>query len=429
MRFPTKTVITVSVLAIAAVFSYKPLLAYWKERTRTKYRESAVTEGSIVSVVNSTGTVKPVLSVSVGSFVSGPIESLYVDFNADVKKGDLLAKIDPRLYEANVARDRAVLANQKAQVQRVTALLQQARNDESRAEKLRAENKEYLSDTEMDKFHFSRLSLEAELTVAESSVEQADASLENSVANLGYTEIRSPVDGIVIDRKIDPGQTLAAQFQTPELFVVAPGMRERMHVFASVDEADIGMIREAQQLNYPVHFTVDAYPDDVFDGQIHQIRRSSSTTQNVVTYPVVVVASNLDLKLLPGMTASISFQVGECQDVLRIPNAALRFFPQQEQVRVADRKLLDVGSDTADEVDSANAKRSATAKAAVARNRNRRHVWVVDGEFLRAVEVVVGMSDHQYTQLVSGDLTAGQKLVTGTQQKQRSGASASVEIQ
>jgi HlyD family secretion protein len=428
MRLPTKTLTVLTILAVSTAVSYQPLLAYWKERNRTKYREASVTHGSIIAVVNSTGTVKPVLAVSVGSFVSGPIEELYVDFNAEVSKGDLLAKIDPRLYQANVARDRAMLANQEAQVNRVKALLQQAMNDEERAVALRAENPQYISDTEMDKFKFSRMSLEAELAVAESSVGQAAANLENSEANLAYTQIRSPVDGIVIDRKIDPGQTLAAQFQTPELFVVAPDMRERMHVFASVDEADIGMIREAKRLKHPVRFTVDAYPDDLFDGEIHQIRSSSTTTQNVVTYPVVVVASNLELKLLPGMTASLSFQVGTSHGVLRIPNAALRFFPQREQVRPEDRKLLDGAEEAQAEGDLQSTKQSATEKAEIARDRNHRHVWVIDGDFLRAVEVTTGLSDHRFTELISGELVDGQKLVTGTQRRNGSGASASVEF-
>lgn len=223
MRFPIKSTVTLILLSGVCAISYKPLLAYWKERNRTNYRLASVSRGPIVSVVNSTGTVKPVLSVSVGSVVSGPIEALYVEFNEEVKKGQLLAKIDPRIYEAAVARDRAVLNNQKAQVKRVAALLQQAKNDEARAQSLRDENKDFISDTEMDKYKFSRMSQETELTVAESSVEQAEANLNNSEANLGYTEIRSPVDGIIIDRKIDPGQTLAAQFQTPELFIRRAG--------------------------------------------------------------------------------------------------------------------------------------------------------------------------------------------------------------
>ncbi len=423
MKLPIKSTVTLIVLGGVCAASYKPLMAYWKERNRTNYRLASVSRGPIVSVVNSTGTVKPVLSVSVGSFVSGPIEALYVDFNEEVTKGHLLAKIDPRIYQAAVARDRAALSNQKAQVLRVTALLQQAKNDEARSLSLRAENKDFISDTEMDKFKFGRMSLDAELTVAESSVEQAEANLQNSEANLGYTEIRSPVDGIIIDRKIDPGQTLTAQFQTPELFIVAPDMRQKMHVFASVDESDIGLIRDAKERKQPVWFTVDAYPDDLFDGVIYQIRKSSTTTQNVVTYPVVVVTANQELKLLPGMTASISFQVGETSDTLRIPNAALRFFPQREQVRPADRKLVDGEVETDDESDSARAKRSAAEKAKVARERNRRHVWVVDGEQLKAVEVVTGLSDNKFTELVSGELEEGQELVTGIKPKGKSNES------
>src|SRR5205823_14433646 len=155
---------------------------------------------------------------------------------------------------------------------------------------------------------FKRMTLEAELTFAETAVAQAQAGLDTSEANLGYTRIVAPADGVVIERKIDPGQTVAATFQTPELFVVAPDMRKEMRVFASVDEADIGQIREAQRTGQPARFTVDAYPDDLFAGTIFQIRQNSTTSQNVVTYPVVVAAPNPDLKLLPGMTASLAFQ-------------------------------------------------------------------------------------------------------------------------
>jgi HlyD family secretion protein len=418
MKALGKVLLCVAAFAVLAVAVHEPALRYWKARNRPHYRLAAVTRGRIASVVNSTGTVKPVLSVQVGSFVSGPIEDLYVDFNDEVKKGDLLAKIDPRIYEANAARDRATLATKEADVQRVTALLQQAKNDEARSQALRAENKDFISDTEMDKFKFERMSLEAQLVVAEASVEQAQASLENSDANLGYTEIRAPVDGIIIDKKIDPGQTLAAQFQTPELFVVAPDMRREMHVFAAVDEADIGLIRDAQLRGQQVRFTVDAYPDDLFEGTIFQIRKSSTTTQNVVTYPVVVSAPNSDLKLLPGMTASLSFQIDEAEDVLRIPNAALRFYPQREQVRPEDRELLDGSEATAKEEDDApNRMLSAAEKAEVRRERNRRHAWVYDGDFLRAVAVVTGLSDSKNTQLVSGDLQEGGELVTGIQPK------------
>ncbi|HWY87556.1 MAG TPA: HlyD family efflux transporter periplasmic adaptor subunit, partial [Gemmataceae bacterium] len=214
-----------------------------------------------------------------------------------------------------------------------------------------------------------------------------------------------------IDRKIDPGQTVAASFQTPDLFVIAPDMRKEIYVYASVDEADIGLVAEAQRAGLPVRFTVDAYPDDLFVGKIYQIRMNSTTTQNVVTYPVIVSAANPDLQLRPGMTANISFQVGQRTDKLRIPNAALRFFPQRDQVRPEDRKLLE-GAIQQEEVDE-QAVRSAEEKAESRRLRNRRHVWVRDGEFLRAVQVITGLSDSKNTELVSGNLQDGQKLVTG----------------
>ena len=416
MRTLFQLLIVLLVISGLGAAVYQPAMSYWKGRYRPHYRTAEVTRGRVVSVVNSTGTVKPVLSVQVGSFVSGPIESLFVDFNDEVKKDQLLAKIDPRLYESNVARDKAILATRRADVQRVQALLQQAKNNEIRAQALRDENKDFISDSEMDKFKFERMSLEAQQIVAEASVEEAMASLANAEANLGYTEIRSPVDGIIIDRKIDPGQTLAAQFQTPELFIVAPDMRKEMYIFASVDEADIGFIRKAQLGGKLVQFTVDAYPDDLFDGKIFQIRKSSTTTQNVVTYPVVVSAPNPELKLLPGMTASLSFQIDEVDDTLRIPNAALRFYPKREQVRPEDEKLLEGTEESSeDEEERVDAVTSAPDKAEARRQRNRRHVWIEDGLRLKAVEVTTGLSDSKYTQLVSGELDEGQQLVTGLQ--------------
>jgi HlyD family secretion protein len=284
---------------------------------------------------------------------------------------------------------------------------------------LHEEDSDFISETEMDQYRFNLLSLKAQLRAAEAAVEQAKANLQNSAANLGYTEIKSPVDGIVIDRKIEPGQTLAAQFQTPVLFVIAPEMEKKMHVFASVDETDIGLIRDAKRRGQSVRFTVDAYPDDLFDGEIEQIRISSTTTQNVVTYPVVVAAPNPDLKLLPGMTASLSFQIEEKEAVLKIPNAAFWFYPTPEQVRPEDRQILEGAKTPADEdAGRSEVVLSATEKAEARRRRNRRHVWVVAGEHLKAVEVVTGLSDNQHTELVSGPLDEGQKLVAGTKPKE-----------
>jgi HlyD family secretion protein len=394
-----------------------PLASYMKERNRVQYREAEVSRGRIVSVVNATGTVKPVRSVNVGSFVSGPILTIpdEVDHNAVVKKGSLLALIDPKIYQTNVDRDAATLATKEAEVLQVRANLKRAVNDEKRSQLLRAENKTFISDAEMDQFRYTREALAAQLIVAVAAVKQAKANLDFSQAQLDYTKIVAPEDGQIIDRKIDPGQTVAAQFQTPDLFVVAPDLRKEVRIFASVDEADIGLIQLAKRTNQPVHFTVDSHPDDLFPGEILQIRLSSTTTQNVVTYPVVVSAPNPDLKLLPGMTASISFQIREKKDVLRIPNAALRFFPQRDQVRSEDRHLLESRPQTPVDGEEQEPVRTAEERAELRRQRNRRHVWVQDGDGLRAVLVETGLSDNNNTELISGDLQPGQKLVTGIQ--------------
>ncbi len=421
MRFWIILLTILAVLGSGGFFLYqwgKAWLAAWH---RPNYREVAVVRGEIVSVVNATGTIQPVLRVQVGAFVSGPIEKLYVDFNQKVMENQFLAKIDTRLYDAAVKRDRASLHTREAEVKRVRAVLNQAVADEKRAIELRKENEDYISQAELDQLRYSRESLEAQLELALASVEQAQATLENSEAQLAYTDIRCPVDGIVIDRKIDEGQTLVAQFQTPELFIVAPNMEEKMRVFALVDEADIGFIREAQRRGKRVQFTVDAYLDELFEGTIYDVRMNPTTVQNVVTYPVVVECPNPDLKLLPGMTANLSFEIDRRENVVKIPNAALRFYPKTEQVHPDDRKLLRAGEEgpaaeeeRADELAKEAEKRSAAERATANRSRTRRHVWVRDGEFLRALEVTTGLSDNKYTELVAGPLAEGQMLVAGT---------------
>jgi HlyD family secretion protein len=218
------------------------------------------------------------------------------------------------------------------------------------------------------------------------------------------------VDGIVIERKVDPGQTVAASFQTPELFIIAPDMEKHVYVYASVDEADIGAVRSAQKHGHPVKFTVDAYPGDLFEGHIHQVRNNSSTTQNVVTYPVVIKAPNQELKLMPGMTANLSFQIEAKDDVLRVPAAALRFLPSAVQVRPEDRPLLE---GTASAPAEGARKSSATAKAEQVRKRQHRVIWVQDGPLLRAVPVTLGLIENQFAEVVDGDLSEGQAVVTG----------------
>ncbi len=421
MKTLVRLLVLCGVLAAIGAAAYRPTANYLAKRNRPVWRTAKVEQGNIVATVNSTGTVKPKIEVTVGSFVSGPIQELYCEFNQEVKKGDLLAKIDPQLYTASVAHDRATLAIQEADIFRVQAQLQQAINDEKRAVALRERGASFITQADSDKFKFARMTLEAQLNVAQATVDQAKASLETSLANLNYTSIRSPVDGIVINRKIEPGQTLAAQFQTPELFILAPDMRKEIHVHASVDEADIGLIKEAQKKKYPVTFTVDAYPDKIFKGSVLEIRLSSTTAQNVVTYPVVVATPNPELELLPGMTASLSFQVDERANIVKVPNAALRFYPTAAQVRPEDVPILEGREETKTDAESevtSLQSLSITERARLRKERSRRHVWVTDGDLLRAIQVKTGLTDGEFTEVASGTVKPGDVLVIGVQPPQ-----------
>jgi HlyD family secretion protein len=427
MRIVYTLVVSLVVVGGLGSAAYRPAMNYWSTRNRTPWRTVKVEQGPIVAVVNSTGTVKPRVEVTVGSFISGPILELYCEFNQEVKKGDLMAKIDPRLYLASVAHDRATLAMEEADVKRVQAQLQQAVNDEKRANSLRERGQSIITQADLDKYTFSRMSLEAQLKISEATVDQAKASLDTSLANLHFTEIRSPVDGIVTNRKIELGQTVAAQFQTPELFIVAPDMRKEMHVNASVDEADIGLIKQAQKKNYHVTFTVDAYPDKAFTGSILEIRLNSTTEQNVVTYPVVVSVANPNLELLPGMTASLSFQVDQRADVVKVPNAALRFYPTAKQVRPEDLPILEgraeMNSDADKDSQPSMQAVSVTERNRLRKEREKRHVWIVDGDRLRAVPVGTGMTDGQFTELTEGHLKPGDEVVTGIKPADQAGSS------
>ena len=398
------------------------LIYYWQANNKPKFRFQPVVRGDLIQNVNATGTVEPLQRVTVGSTASGPISEILVDFNDRVTKGQMLARIDPRLYQPIVERDEALMQTRAAEVKRAEAKLQQARNDERRALELQKRSQDFISATEVDQLKFNRMVQEAELSVAQTAVEQARANLENSQNNLAYTEIRSPVDGIIINRKVDVGQTIAAQFQTPELFIVAPRMDEEMHIYASVDEADIGLIRQARENNQPVRFSIDAYPDRMFeDGKILQIRLSSSEKQNVITYPVIVATPNQDLSLLPGMTANLSFQIVHKVEVLKVPNSALRFYPpKREWVHPDDRDILD-GIEELNQAQQSQSNqsqnRSASERAEQAKQRARRHVWVARDGQLRAISIITGISDSRTTELIEGDLKEGDELVVGEKPK------------
>ena len=445
MRTLWKVLLALFVLIGLAAAVYQPALQYWRIRSVPKWKTVEVERGGIVAVVNSTGTVNPQQTLSVGSFVSGPIDGTYelknaagepmlgrdgkplnlAEFNQEVKAGDELAKIDERIYLANKERDEATWQSRLAEVERAKAIHDQSERDLQRAVELRKRDVTFVAQSEMDKLFYAVKQNKAAVALAEKAAAQAYSQLKNSETNLEYCTITAPKDGIVITRKIEPGQTLAAQFQAPELFILGLNMRDTVHIYAAVDEADIGLIKKAQKEGREVKFTVEPYPDELFEGKdgkpvrIEEIRMNSAISQNIVSYPVIVSAPNPDLRLLPGMTAVISFEVDSRDDVVKIPNAALRYYPQDlRHVRPEDRPLLEGKIEQASpqkQEESSENDLSASQRAELRRKRNLRHVWVADGLFLKAVEIEIGLSDSQFTELVKGNLQAGDKLVTGIQ--------------
>lgn len=280
----------------------------------------AVTEGDIVDTVGATGALEAVTTVQVGSQVSGIIEELFVDYNSIVRANDVIMRLDPSLFETQLEQASANLERAEADVERLNVEIDDAAAQLARAEDLAA--RDLISDAELEAAQVAVRSAQAQVKSAEAQVTQARASLNQNAVNLEHTVIRAPIDGIVISRLVDVGQTVAASLQAPELFVIAADLT-KMRVIANIDESDVGRIRPGQR----VTFTVDAYPADEFEGAVSQIRLEPVVLQNVVTYATVVDAPNPDLKLKPGMTATISLEIARRENVTRIPNAALRFRP------------------------------------------------------------------------------------------------------
>ena len=279
-----------------------------------------VTTGDVVDTVGATGALEAVTTVQVGSQVSGIIEELYVDFNSIVREGDVIMRLDPSLFETQLEQARANLLRAEADVERLRVGVDDAATQLARSRELAAGD--LISEIELEAAGVSLRSAEAQLKSAEAQVAQAQASLNQNEVNLEHTVIRTPIDGIVTSRLVDVGQTVAASFQAPELFVIAADLT-KMRVIADIDESDVGRIRPSQR----VTFTVDAYPAEEFEGSVSQIRLEPLVTQNVVTYATVIDAPNPDLKLKPGMTATVTIEVARRNDVLRVPAAAIRFRP------------------------------------------------------------------------------------------------------
>ncbi len=291
-----------------------------------------VTRGDVVDTVGATGALEAVTTVQVGSQVSGTIQALYVDFNSIVRKGDVLMRLDPSLFETQIAQAQANLVRAEADVERLRVAVDDAKTQLARAQDL--SERRLISEIELETAQVALRSAEAQLKSAEAQVIQASASLNQNEVNLQHTVIRAPIDGIVISRLVDMGQTVAASLQAPELFVIAADLT-KMRVIANIDESDVGRIRPNQR----VTFTVDAYPAEEFEGAVSQIRLEPVVLQNVVTYATVVDAPNPELKLKPGMTATITLEIARREDVLRIPNAALRFRPTPEMFALLNQPV------------------------------------------------------------------------------------------
>ncbi|MFH0810358.1 MAG: efflux RND transporter periplasmic adaptor subunit [Pseudomonadota bacterium] len=367
------------VVALAAGGLYA-LVAEDKDGPR--YRTLPVARGEIIQRVLATGTVNPVILVQVGSQVSGTISAIHADFNSIVKKGEVVARIDPALFRAEVAKAKANHEKALADVEKMKATLENAALTRTRMETM--VRRDLIARADADDARLKADTAKADLAAARANVSQLKAALDVAETNLQYTVIRSPVDGIVVDRSVDVGQTVAASLQAPVLFKIAQDLSQ-MQVDTNVDEADIGKIKLAQ----PVSFTVDAYPGAEFSGRVAQIRNAPQQVQNVITYDVVVTVDNRDLKLKPGMTANVSVTTDRRPGVLKVPNAALRFVPQPS------------GED----------KQPQPAEGAE-EDRQRQKVWVLArGGRLATVPVKVGISDGDYSELSAGRLTEGQRVV------------------
>lgn len=336
------------------------------------YETAQIERRDISSYVTAIGTVSAVTTVEVGTQVSGTIKEIYVDYNSTVKKGQMIALIDPTTFEAQVEQAKANLMHAKAALQKAKATLEDAQRNLNRQKLLW--DRDLIARSELDAAQTNYDLALAGVSEAEANVYQAQAALKKAETDLGYTRIYSPVDGIVVSRDVDAGQTVAASFQTPTLFTIAQDLT-KMQIETNVDEADIGEVKEGLS----VTFTVDAYPEAVFSGTIKQVRIASSVVENVVTYPVIIDVANPDLMLKPGMTANVTIITDKKEGVLAVPSAALRYRPS------------DYSGDTL----------------------RGKVIWVLEDGKPLPIEVKLGITDGAYVEILQGDLNEGQLVVIG----------------
>lgn len=358
-----------------------------------RYKLLTLEKGDVTQTVSANGTLNPVVLVSVGTQVSGTVKKLYVDFNDHVKKGQALLELDDALVSATERQSAASVANAQA-------TLELAQANEARIRQLFAQ--EYVSKQEFDQSRQALKSARAQLALAR-------AQNDRDQANLNFTVIRSPVDGVVIDRVVDLGQTVAASFQTPVLIKIAQDLSE-MRIDTSFAEADIGSLREGQKAK----FTVDAFPSRSFIGDVQQIRLNPTNQQNVVTYNVRINVANPEQVLLPGMTAYVNIAVAQHNDVLMVPNAALRFKPADAAEKKPEngQKPASTAATSAGDGGSTAGKGSGDKKGKK-RDGQSGTVYVLLGEEIKPVSVQLGITDNRNTEIVGGDLKVGDRVITG----------------
>lgn len=368
--------IIVGVVVVIAIVAW--LLSGNKKDTTVNFTTEAAGPANIENSVTATGTIEAVKTVTVGTQVSGIIDKLFVDYNSVVKKGQVIAELDKQNLQSQ-------LNSSKAQLSQAQANLASAQSDLA-YQKANYQRNKTLYDKGLisaNDFEQARLSWQtATATVAQrrDAVASAKEEVSRAQTNLSYAVITSPIDGVVISKSVEEGQTVAASYSTPELFTIAKDLKD-MRVIADVDEADIGGVKVGQR----VTFTVDAYPNDTFEGAVTQVRQEATTTNNVVTYEVVISAPNQDLKLKPGLTANVNIYTEEIKNVLSVPSKALRYTPEKETV--GGRKIQDISN---------------------AKNK----VWTLEGNTLVAHKVTIGSTDGIHTQILGG-IKKGAKVITG----------------
>jgi HlyD family secretion protein len=386
-----KKVLIIAGSVLLAVVLLWIFIAKKESKAEGKYVTAEVTRGTISIIVSATGSLEAVTTVQVGSQVSGSILALYADFNDRVKKGQIIAQLDPAFLKAQVVQAQADL-------EKATASANLAKKQYERAQSLFKANLISESDKETALTNYE---------LSQSSVKSSQANLDRLKTNLEYATITSPIDGVVISRNVDVGQTVAASLSAPTIFTIAQDLT-KMQVNASIDEADIGKIAEGAD----VIFTVDAYPEQSFKGKVKQVRLSPTITQNVVSYDVIIEVGNPDLLLKPGMTANVTIQVDRRDDILKVPTAALRFRPANKAKGSSSGAAM--AARTAGDSSPADSSRKATWSQSDSSGAKRTVLWILDQQGTpKAIPVETGISDGSFTQVISDNLNKGDSVITG----------------